>query len=288
MTSFYEMEPFHYKKILGKVVNERSATLKDPDRKFNHRERRVGLNADHNDIVRFPYANRGLGCAVLAEIKRLADEVLASGSTRALASGSTETGTDGGASGPSQSAPASWQEGSVQYFGDSRDDTETQQDKSMKSTDDRIDTEMLEAKFKNKLKLSSTSYLGRGKASSFDPNIRPHKPSNTHAMPEFATRPFCFDCESSRNHKCPEHCKDCQNKRSDPSSISNRLGKYKDKSSSIFVRKYWEKDELCRQHEIQWCRFPPPPIPFFSLFSDGCKSSVQVSDINSERPTRFY
>lgn len=91
-------------RFLEKSSTRKSAALKDPHRKTNQRERRVGLNADHNGIVRFSRADRGLGRAVLADIKSLTDEVLASGSTRGLASGSTVTDTDGGASGPSQSA----------------------------------------------------------------------------------------------------------------------------------------------------------------------------------------
>ena len=54
------MKPFRGIKSLGKVVNKKSATLKDNDRKSNHRERRVGLNADHNGIVKFPRADADL------------------------------------------------------------------------------------------------------------------------------------------------------------------------------------------------------------------------------------
>ena len=280
ITSFYEMKPFRDIKYLGKVVNKKSATLKDNDRKFNHRERRVGLNADHNGIVKFPRADRGLGYAVLAEIKCLADEVLASGSTRGLASGSTDTGTGGGASGPSQSAPASWQEGSVQYFGDYRDDIETQQDKSIESTDDRIDTEMrdddgvgtemLEAEFKDKSKLSSTSYSRRVKASSSGPNFRRHEPFNTHATPEFATRsnidhnqlglhttptpPFCFECALSKYNKCPSHCKDCLKNISYPSLIPSLPGNNKNRQPSISLPRYCEEAELCQQHKREWSK----------------------------------
>ena len=221
----------------------------------------------------------------MAEIKCLADEVLASGSARGLASGSTDTGTGGGASGPSQSAPASWQEGSVQYFGDYRDDIETQQDKSIESTDDRIDTEMrdddgvgtemLEAEFKGKSKLSSTSYSRRVKASSSGPNFRRHEPFNTHATPKFATRsnidhnqldlhttltpPFCWECVISHDHQCPEHCKNCPKKRSHSSDIFTLPDKNKIKPPPDFLPSIWKEAELCQKHKRRWSKLQYGP-----------------------------
>ena len=282
ITSFYEMKAFHG---IGKIVSEQSATLKDRHRKSNHRERRVGLNADHNGIVKFRLADRGLGHAVLAEIKSLADEVLASRSTNGLASGSTVAGTDGGDSGPSQSAAASWEEGSVQYFGDERDRAKTREDESIGPTDDGIDTEMEddngvdtempEAEFQDQSELGSTPYPRQGTASSSGPETRPHNPFNTHAMPGFATRsnidpnqwgphtipipPICFHCALSNDHQCPSHCDDCRKKRYYRPPIHNPLGNNMNQQSNDFLRRYWDEPELCKRHENQWSQIRDRP-----------------------------
>ena len=278
ITSFYEMKGLIGS--LGKIVRKKSATLKDDRQKANHRERRVGLNADHDSMVKLSRADRGIGRAVLVEIKRLADKVLESGPTSGLASGSTETNTDGGASSPSESTAASWEEGSVKYFGDdgvdiemredesidSSDDgvdTEMRDDESIESKDDGVDTEMLEDEFIDGPKFGSTSYPRRGTVSYTCAKARQRDPFNTHAMPESAKRPnightqwgpqtiptppfCCVDCVLSKTRQCPSHCKDCQKKRSyRPPKLS-----YPSKSFNK-LRTIMDEADLCQQHKKQ-------------------------------------
>ena len=268
ITSFYEMKAFRGLVVCRKIVDKKSATLYDYRRKSNHRERRVGLNADHNGIVKFSCAGRGLGRDVLIEIKRLADEVLRSGSS-GLASGSTEASTDDEASGSSQSAAASWEEGSVQYFGDEDVDTEMREDESIHSSDDCIDTEMRGDDIMDEAESASTSYQRRETTSSSGPRVRQHDPFDTHPMPEFATRSnidhnqcgpqkfpieTCFYCVFSKDHQCPSHCKNCQKKRSYCSPKPNYPGNNRNRQSFNGSAIYWEEAELCQQHKTQWSK----------------------------------
>ena len=284
ITSFYEMKGF-----IGsffKVVEKDSATLRDDRQESNHRERRVGLNAEHASMVKFSRADRGIGRHVLVEIKRLADKVLRSGSSRGLASELTDSGTDSGSSGPSESTAVSWEEGSVTYSGD--DD-----DEFVDFHDNDVVSEMLEDESIDESKIGSTSSPRRGTGSSSGPKVRQRDPFNTRAKRESATRPntqwgphtspsppfCCIDCAFSETRQCPSHCKDCQKKRSyrppEPSYPSN--DKYRQPSN---IRpNYRDEAELCQHHKKQWSkpRTQPGSQGFIWLRKQPLSSPVHSS-----------
>ena len=244
ITSFYER-----KGVLGshlKIVNKKSATLKDNCQESNHRERRVGLNADHDGMVKFSRAKGGLGRAVLSEIKSLANEVLKAGSSSGWAYESTDTDTDVEFSETSESTTASWEEGSVTYSGDDGIDREMLDDQSIDSNDDDdVDTGMLENESIDESNFGLTSY----------PRPSYSGPKARQGDPEL----FCYSCPYSETRQCPLHCKYCQKKRRFRSPDFSYPSNYKDRQSFNLLLNFRDEAELCQQHKKQWSKIRVQP-----------------------------